>query len=156
MTDDDPDLCEQVDDIVEAVAAAQEPDGYLNTHVRLVESDKRWTTLHAMHELYCASHLIEAAVAHRGATGEDTLFGVAVAFADHVDRRFGLEHEGSGAVETGRKEASGLLDALETREAGSTPPSRSEPPYSRVGVSPAGMTSHSGVSASSASGPGGE
>jgi hypothetical protein len=85
----DGDLRERVDDVVAAIAAAQAPDGYLNTYFQLVEPDGRWTNLHRMHELYCAGHLIEAAVAHRDATGESTLLDVARAFADHVDERFG-------------------------------------------------------------------
>jgi hypothetical protein len=87
----DEDLRERVDDVVAAVAAAQAPDGYLNTYFQLVEPDGRWSNLHRMHELYCAGHLIEAAVAHRDATGEEDLLDVATAFADLIDDRFGPE-----------------------------------------------------------------
>ena len=43
------------------IAAAQRPDGYLNSYVTVVKPDKRWHDLHWSHELYCAGHLIEAA-----------------------------------------------------------------------------------------------
>ncbi|MFB6139108.1 MAG: glycoside hydrolase family 127 protein [Halosimplex sp.] len=92
---DDADLRERVDEVIDLVAAAQEPNGYLNTYFQLVEPDRKWTNLHLMHELYCGGHLIEAAVAHHEATGEESLLDVATAFADHVDDVFGDEIDGS-------------------------------------------------------------
>src|SRR4029077_1927735 len=41
------------------------------------------------HELYCAGHLIEAAVAYYQATGKRQLLDVARRFADHIDAVFG-------------------------------------------------------------------
>ena len=91
---DDPDLRERVDDVIDLVARAQEESGYVDTYFQLVEPDGRWTNLNIMHELYCAGHLIEAAVAHHEATGERSLLAVAVDFADHVDEVFGDEIDG--------------------------------------------------------------
>jgi DUF1680 family protein len=91
---DDPDLRERVDEVIGLVADAQEPNGYLNTYFQLVEPEKKWTNLHMLHELYCAGHLIEAAVAHYEATDEETLLDVAVDVADHVDDVFGDEIDG--------------------------------------------------------------
>jgi DUF1680 family protein len=85
----DPALEKTVDEVIAKIASAQQPDGYLNTYYTLAEPGKRWTNLAAMHELYCAGHLIEAAVAHYRATGKKTLFDVAVKFADHIDAMFG-------------------------------------------------------------------
>nr|HID12566.1 glycoside hydrolase family 127 protein [Anaerolineae bacterium] len=65
-----------LDDLIGRIARAQQPDGYLNTHYIAVEPDKRWTNLRDGHELYCAGHLIEAAVAHYQATGKRTLLDV--------------------------------------------------------------------------------
>jgi DUF1680 family protein len=42
-----------------------------------VEPQKRWTNLRDNHELYCAGHLIEAAVAHYQATGKRSLLDLA-------------------------------------------------------------------------------
>ena len=69
----DPKLEKIVDDVVAKIAAAQQPDGYVNTYYTLVEPDKRWTNCASKHELYCAGHLFEAAVAHYRATGKRTL-----------------------------------------------------------------------------------
>ena len=93
-TAEDPDLRDRVDEVIDLVAAAQRDDGYLNTYFQLVEPDRKWTNLHMLHELYCAGHLIEAAVAHYEATGAETLLEVAVGFADHIDDVFGDEVDG--------------------------------------------------------------
>ncbi|MFB6174123.1 MAG: glycoside hydrolase family 127 protein [Halobacteriales archaeon] len=92
--EDDPTLEERVGEVVDAIAAAQAEDGYLNTYFQLEEPEKRWTNLHQMHELYCAGHLFEAAVAHHRATGRDRLLDVATSFADHIDRTFPEEVDG--------------------------------------------------------------
>ncbi|HRQ73415.1 MAG TPA: glycoside hydrolase family 127 protein [Phycisphaerales bacterium] len=85
----DPELDAYLDTLIERIAAAQLPDGYLNTYYTLKEPGKRWTNLRVMHELYCAGHLFEAAVAHHQATGKRTLLDVATRFADHIDATFG-------------------------------------------------------------------
>lgn len=85
----DPELDAYLDALIERIAAAQLPDGYLNTYYTLKEPGKRWTNLRVMHELYCAGHLFEAAVAHHQATGKRTLLDVATRFADHIDATFG-------------------------------------------------------------------
>ncbi len=85
----DPEIERHVDEIIAKIAAAQQDNGYLNTYYTLVEPDKRWTNLRVRHELYCAGHLIEAAVAHYKATGKRTLLDVAIKFADLIDSIFG-------------------------------------------------------------------
>jgi len=92
-TDDDPDLRERVDEVIALVAAAQDDDGYLNTYHQLAFDDRRWTNVRNLHELYCAGHLIEAAVAHYRATDEESLLSVATAFADHIDDVFGTDED---------------------------------------------------------------
>jgi DUF1680 family protein len=82
-------LEDEVDRLVELVAAAQQPDGYLNSWFQVVKNGERYRDLRWGHELYCAGHLIQAAVAHHRATGRRELLDVAVRFADHVDTVFG-------------------------------------------------------------------
>ncbi|MBN1513250.1 MAG: glycoside hydrolase family 127 protein [Phycisphaerae bacterium] len=82
-------LQKQVDDLIAVITAAQQPDGYLNSHYTLTQPDARWTNVKDAHEMYCGGHLIEAAVAHYQATGKRTLLDVAVRFADHVASLFG-------------------------------------------------------------------
>src|SRR5262249_4445787 len=80
----DADLEKRTDAIIGKIAAAQQPDGYLNTYYTLVEPKKRWQNIAHGHELYCAGHLIEAAVAYHQATGKCKLLDVARKFADHI------------------------------------------------------------------------
>jgi DUF1680 family protein len=88
-TDPDPELSARVDEVIELLAAAQLPDGYLNVYFTVVEPGRRWTDLRDAHELYCAGHLIEAGVAHAQATGKHTLLDVVRRYADHIESVFG-------------------------------------------------------------------
>ena len=54
-----------------------------------MDPEHRWKNLRDWHELYCAGHLIEAAVAHKRATGKDSLLNVAKKLADHIGSVFG-------------------------------------------------------------------
>ncbi len=85
----DPDLEKRADRVIDLIAAAQQPDGYLNTFYTLVEPQNRWKNIQHGHELYCAGHLIEAAVAYHQATGKRKLLDVARKLADHVADTFG-------------------------------------------------------------------
>ncbi|MEV2211032.1 beta-L-arabinofuranosidase domain-containing protein [Streptomyces sp. NPDC050997] len=91
---DDGDLEAHVDRIIGLVAGAQQPDGYLNTWFQLVKGGERYQDLRWGHELYCAGHLIQAAVAHHRATGRPELLDVARRFADQVDSVLGLPGSG--------------------------------------------------------------
>jgi DUF1680 family protein len=70
--------------VIADIAAAQGEDGYLNTYFTFERAGERWSNLRDMHELYCAGHLFQAAVAHHRATGRDTLLQVARRFADYI------------------------------------------------------------------------
>ncbi|MGI6367078.1 MAG: glycoside hydrolase family 127 protein [Anaerolineae bacterium] len=88
-THPDPALEGQVDAVIERIVAAQQPDGYLNTFFTMMTPDERWTNLRDMHELYCAGHLIEAAVAWREATGKTALLDALCRYADYIGEVFG-------------------------------------------------------------------
>jgi hypothetical protein len=66
---------------------AQQADGYLNTRFR--DPAERFRDIAHGHELYCAGHLMQAAIAQQRATGETSLTGVAVRFADYLCATFG-------------------------------------------------------------------
>ncbi len=86
----DADLDRQMDALIEKIAAAQQPDGYINTYYTLKAGlDQRWTREQHDHETYCIGHLIEAGVAHFQATGKRSLLEVAIKAADHVASVFG-------------------------------------------------------------------
>jgi DUF1680 family protein len=87
----DPELEAMADEAIDLLAAAQQPDGYINSYYQVVAPEKRWKELAMGHELYCAGHLFEAAVAHHRATGQTKLLDIACRFADHIDEIFGPE-----------------------------------------------------------------
>lgn len=88
-THPDPALDQKLDEIIAILAAAQHPDGYLNSYYTVKEPGVRWVNLRDNHELYCAGHLFEAAVAHFQATGKRNFLTVATKFADCIDGVFG-------------------------------------------------------------------
>jgi DUF1680 family protein len=90
-THPDPELAGLLDRVADKVIAAQQPDGYLNTHFTRTQPDMRWKNLRDWHELYCAGHLIEGAVAHQQATGERKLLDTLSRYSDYIDATFGPE-----------------------------------------------------------------
>ncbi|MEV0385881.1 beta-L-arabinofuranosidase domain-containing protein [Nonomuraea sp. NPDC050643] len=80
---DDESLAGPYAEAAKLVAGAQRADGYLHTHTQLTGRE-RYSDLASSHELYCAGHLMQAAVAAGRATGDRTLLDVATRFADHL------------------------------------------------------------------------
>lgn len=88
----DPVLDAKVDEIIHKITSAQQDDGYLfsfNTLKLKNDVNQRWRDLKNEHELYCAGHMFEAAVAHYRATGKKTFLEVAIRLADHICSVFG-------------------------------------------------------------------
>ena len=93
----DPQLESYVDALIDKIAAAQEPDGYIYT-TRTIDPNKphpwagtkRWELEKVdSHELYNLGHLYEAAVAYYQATGKRKLLDVALKSASLLDQTFG-------------------------------------------------------------------
>ena len=82
-------LRNEFDRWVGLIESAQLDDGYVNTFFQLNGIEKRWTNLRDQHELYCAGHLIEAAVADYVGSGNTRLLTIAKKFANHIESRFG-------------------------------------------------------------------
>ena len=85
----DPELEARADAVIDRFEAAQQSDGYLNTYYTVIEPENRWSNLKAMHELYCAGHLMEAAVSYFKGTGKRKLLDVMCRYADYIDSVFG-------------------------------------------------------------------
>ncbi len=91
----DPKLDHYLDSVINIIAAAQEPDGYLTTCVtNKVErlsgwwGSSRWEKINS-HELYNSGHMYESAVAHYLATGKRNFLDVAIKNADLICEVFG-------------------------------------------------------------------
>jgi DUF1680 family protein len=85
----DADIEAKIDAIVDDLARAQSPDGYLNCWYNGREPEKRWTNLRDNHELYNAGHLLEGAIAYFRATGQRNMLDVMERYVDHIAGMFG-------------------------------------------------------------------
>ncbi len=79
-----------VDDTVDLIEKAQWDDGYFNICYTLFDPDKRFNERYD-HELYCAGHLMEAAVAYYNATGKDKFLKIMCRYADMIEKAFVTE-----------------------------------------------------------------
>ena len=92
-----PDLERIVDETVERIKASQLPDGYFNIYHTAVEPELRWKERNN-HELYCAGHLMEAAVAYAEATGKTDFLTCMEKYADHIWQVFAEEKSAAFAT----------------------------------------------------------
>ena len=88
-----PALDDFVDQTTRLLADVQEDDGYLNSYYQGVHPDRKLRDFHWGHEMYCAGHLLQAAVAVARSTGRAHLLAVATRLADLLVRRFGQSGE---------------------------------------------------------------
>ena len=89
QSEDSSELGASIDQVIALIAPAQGDDGYLNSYFQFERADARWTKLETDHELYCAGHLFQAAVAHHRSTGKDSLLSIATRYADYICQVFG-------------------------------------------------------------------
>jgi DUF1680 family protein len=85
----DAELEAHIDTLIDKLGRMQQPDGYLNSWFTYQEPGKRWTNLRDDHELYCAGHLIEGAIAYWQATGKRALLDIMCRYADLIAATFG-------------------------------------------------------------------
>ncbi|TFK48908.1 DUF1680-domain-containing protein [Heliocybe sulcata] len=85
----DPALAHLVEEAVDLIRGAQQEDGYLNSYYTVVEPGKRWTNIAWSHEMYCAGHLLEAALAHHEYTHSTRLLGPILSYIEHIKTVFG-------------------------------------------------------------------
>jgi DUF1680 family protein len=87
----DPARVREIDELVALIGGAQEADGYLNTAYGRPGQQPRWNDLSWGHELYCAGHLMQAAVANTRVHGPGPLLEIAQRVADHICATFGKD-----------------------------------------------------------------
>lgn len=85
------DIEQKADEACELISKAQGADGYINTYYTVKEPERRFTNLLEGHELYCAGHFFEGAVAYFEATGKRLILDTACRFADYLTKVFGTE-----------------------------------------------------------------
>ena len=114
-----PDKIQYIDSVLDVIASAQEPDGYLYTsrtqnpqHPHEWAGDKRWSKEEDLsHELYNLGHMVEGAIAHYQATGSRKFLDIAIRYADCVCREVG-PNPGQACVVPGHQIAEMALAKL--------------------------------------------
>jgi len=86
----DAELEKIVDDTVALILKNRDENGYFNSYYLTVDQDQRFT-IRDNHELYCAGHLMEAAVAYYHATGKDAFLKAMCRYADYIEKVFMIE-----------------------------------------------------------------
>ena len=112
-------LVAYIDSVLDIIAAAQEPDGYLYTsrtqnpqHPHEWSGNKRWVKEEDLsHELYNLGHMVEGAIAHYQATGSRKFLDIAIRYADCVVREVG-PNPGQACVVPGHQIAEMALAKL--------------------------------------------
>ena len=85
-----PENIEKIEYLIDCIEKGQEESGYFNIFFTVVEPENRFQK-RTEHELYCAGHLIEAAVAYYRATGKDRFLRIMCRYADHIEQVFKIE-----------------------------------------------------------------
>ena len=113
----DPALDAKVDGIIARIAAAQQPDGYLDTFIQINVPDLRFKNFAFFHEDFSSGHLFEAAVAHHEATGKKSLLNVATRLGRPVRPRIRARQEGLHLGPRGNRAGAGEAVSRHGREA---------------------------------------
>lgn len=108
-----------IDSVLNVIASAQEPDGYLYTSRTQNPDDPhhwagptRWSKVEDLsHEFYNLGHMVEGAVAHYQATGSRKFLDIAIRYADCVIREVG-DKPGQACVVPGHQIAEMALCRL--------------------------------------------
>ncbi|MDI6828796.1 MAG: glycoside hydrolase family 127 protein, partial [Armatimonadota bacterium] len=89
QSEDEPKLRKLLDSAIDDLVAIQSPDGYINSFFAGDLANQRFRNLAKEHELYCAGHIFQAAIAHYRATGERKFLEAASKYADYLTKVFG-------------------------------------------------------------------
>ena len=98
----DPELIRDCDEVIDLIVKNQGEDGYFNIYFTVVEPEHRFLD-RDKHELYCAGHLFEAAVAYYESTGKRKLLDAMCKYADYIERRFKIDRD-TGFKTSGHEE----------------------------------------------------
>lgn len=83
----------KIDGLIDLMERAQCEDGYLDTYYICTGLEKRFTNFSHGHELYCAGHLTEAAVAYALVTGKEKMLRLMERYMDCLIEQIGPEEE---------------------------------------------------------------
>jgi len=87
---EDKELENKVEALIDCIEKNQQEDGYFNIFFTVCEPENRFTN-RLLHELYCAGHLFEAAVAYFEATGKGRFLNLMDKYVDCIIKAFVTE-----------------------------------------------------------------
>ncbi len=90
MQQPNPELEQICDNAIEQIVNNADEHGYFNSYFLCTRQDERFT-IRNCHELYCAGHLIEAAIAYREATGKDAFLKAMCKYTDYIEKVFKID-----------------------------------------------------------------
>lgn len=99
-----------IDELVDGMAAHRMENGYLNSYFQQKAPDRIFTD-RDMHELYCAGHLIEAAIAYDDATHKGKFLAIMRDYADLICKVF-VEEKSAKFLTSGHAEIETALYRL--------------------------------------------
>lgn len=89
-SNNDDDIAEIIENAIDCIIENSDENGYFNSHYLVTEQNNRFCN-RACHELYCAGHLFEAAVAYYEITGKDRFLKAMSKYADYIEKVFKIE-----------------------------------------------------------------
>ena len=92
----------KIEHLIDLIEKNQGEDGYFNIYYTVKEPEGRWTK-RWNHELYCAGHLFEAAVAYAEATGRERFLNLMEKYADYIQKVF-VEKDSAAFATPGHEE----------------------------------------------------
>lgn len=98
----EPELEKIVDEVVDDIEKGQKEDGYFNIYYEMFDFQNRFKH-RGNHELYCAGHLIEAAVAYDYATGKHKFLNLMLKYAALIKKIF-MEEQSAAFDSPGHEE----------------------------------------------------
>ena len=87
----DNELNKYAENLTEKIISNQEENGYLNSYFTFFEPENKFQNLKVRHELYCAGHLMEAALEHLKLNGTSRFYDAMERCMDHIGSTFGIE-----------------------------------------------------------------
>ena len=95
-------LEDKIESIIDDIEKNQRSDGYFNIYFTVIDPANRFKN-RDWHELYCAGHLLEAAIAYADATGKDRFLNIMEKYIDYIIKVF-MEEKSAAFTTPGHEE----------------------------------------------------
>ncbi len=89
-SENDEAVADIVEQAIDCIVNNSDENGYFNSHYLVTDQEEKFRNRNC-HELYCAGHLMEAAVAYYEVTGKDRFLKAMCRYADYIEKVFKRE-----------------------------------------------------------------